>query len=235
MNISVLGIIKYSGAVGPMLLGGKGQYFSDRPKNFPTNQNFSGRHHSISSPSPPHPPSKILTISDNIDNFPTISGNIDNFPTGLKNRGACLPPPTLAPLPSATWPLIKYKSSYETLTWKFERILLSLKVAMRPDAPYCICLFFLTPDIILLVKGRVLPLSGVNIGLLILMTFVDIYKHGIKNESVVEMIKYLLLYKKTNSTIKSSFNLCGLVEFGGPDPQHPPPHPSGYASAEKRS
>ena len=93
---------------------------------------------------------------------------------------------------------------------------------MRPDAPYCICLFFLTPDIILLVKGRVLPLSGVNIGLLILMTFVDIYKHGIKNESVVEMIKYLLLYKKTNSTIKSSFNLCGLVEFGGPDPQHPP-------------
>jgi hypothetical protein len=67
------------------------------------------------------------------------------------------------------------------------------------------------------------------------MTFVDIYKHGIKNESVVEMIKYLLLYKKTNSTIKSSFNLCGLVEFGGPDPQHPPPHPSGYASAEKRS
>ena len=190
MNISVLGIIKYSGAVGPMLLGGKGQYFSDKPKNFPTNQIFSGRHHSISSPSPPpHPPSKILTISDNIDNFPTISGNIDNFPTGLKNRGACLPPPTLAPLPSATWPLIKYKSSYETLTWKFERILLSLKVAMRPDAPYCICLFFLTPDIILLVKGRVLPLSGVNIGLLILMTF-------------VEMIKYLLLYKKTNSTIK---------------------------------
>ena len=57
------------------------------------------------------------------------------------------------------------------------------------------------------------------------MTFVDIYKHGIKNESVVEIIKYLLLYKKTNSTIKSSFNLCGLVEFGGPDPQHPPPIP----------
>ena len=177
-------------------------------------------------PPPPTPPSKILTISDNIDNFPTISCNIDNFPTGLKNRGACLPPPTLATLPSATWPLIKYKSSYETLTWKFERILLSLKVAMRPDAPYCTCLFFLTPDIILLVKGRVLPLSGVNIGLLILMTFVDIYKHGIKNESVVEMIKYLLLYKKTNSTIKSSFNLCGLVEFGGPVPQHPPPAPS---------
>jgi hypothetical protein len=164
-----------------------------------------------------------LTISDNIDNFPTISGNIDNFPTGLKNRGHAPPGPP-AP-PPATWPLIKYKSSYETLTWKIERILLSLKVAMRPDAPYCICLFFQTPDIILLVKGRVLPLSGVNIGLLFLMTFVDIYKHGIKNESVVEIIKYLLLYKKTNSTIKSSFNLCGLVEFGGPDPQHPTPIP----------
>ena len=191
--------------------------FFDKPNFFRTTSFY------IFTLPPPNPPSKILTISDNIDNFTTISGNIHNFPTGLKNRGACLPSPTLAPLPSATWPLIKYKSSYETLTWKFERILLSLKVAMRPDAPYCICLFFLTPDIILLVKGRVLPLSGVNIGLLILMTF-------------VEMIKYLLLYKKTNSTIKSSFNLCGLVEFGGPDPQHPPPpHPSGYASAEKRS
>jgi hypothetical protein len=134
-----------------------------------------------------------------------------------------MPPPLPpCPPPPATWPLIKYKSSYETLTWKFERILLSLKVAMRPDSLYCICLFFLTPDIILLVKRRVLPLSGVNICLLILMTFVDIYKHGIKNESVVEMIKYLLLYKKTNSTIKTSFNLCGSVEFGGPDPQHPP-------------
>ena len=34
--------------------------------------------------------------------------------------------------------IIKYKSSYETLTWKFERILFSPKVAMRPDAPYFI-------------------------------------------------------------------------------------------------
>jgi hypothetical protein len=36
-----------------------------------------------------------MTISDNIDNFPTISDNIDNFPTGLNNRGGmapCSPP-----------------------------------------------------------------------------------------------------------------------------------------------
>jgi hypothetical protein len=50
-----------------------------------------------------------------------------------------------------------------------------IKVTMRPDAPYCIFLFFLTPEMILLVKRRLLPLSVVNIGLVILMTFADIY------------------------------------------------------------
>jgi hypothetical protein len=57
--------------------------------------------------------------------------------------------------------------------------------------------------------------------------------HGIRNESVVEMIKYLLVYKKTKSTIKSSFNSCGLVECGGPDPQHPPPIPVGMLLLKK--
>jgi hypothetical protein len=86
---------------------------------------------------------------------------------------------------------------------------------------------------ILLVKRRVLPISGVNIGLLILMIFVDIYMNGIKNESVVEMIKYLLVYTKTKSTIKSSFNSRGLVQCGGPDPPHPLPIPVGMLLLKK--
>jgi hypothetical protein len=78
--------------------GGQGQYlsdkpkfFSDKPKNFPDDDMLNLH---------PSPPSTTLTISDNIDNFPTISDNIDNFPTGLNNRGvmAPLPPPATAPL-----------------------------------------------------------------------------------------------------------------------------------------
>jgi hypothetical protein len=57
--------------------------------------------------------------------------------------------------------------------------------------------------------------------------------HGIRNESVVEMIKYLLVYKKIKSTIKSSFNSCGLVECEGPGPPHPPPIPVGMLLLKK--
>ena len=62
---------------------------------FRQTKKFSGRQHFKSSPPSPPPTSTTLTISDNIDNFPTISDNIDNFPTGLNNRGimAPLPPP----------------------------------------------------------------------------------------------------------------------------------------------
>jgi hypothetical protein len=85
-----------SGAVGPMFLGGpravlfrqtekffrQTKHFSDKPKNFPDNN--------ILNLLPPPPSSTTLTISD----------NIDNFPTGLNNRGggmAC-PPPATSPL-----------------------------------------------------------------------------------------------------------------------------------------
>ena len=88
-----------SGAVRPMFFSGffvgvggggsKGstfptnrKKFSDKPKIFP-DYNILNL----------HPPSTTLTISDNLDNFPTISDNIGNFPTGLNNRGAMPPPP----------------------------------------------------------------------------------------------------------------------------------------------
>jgi hypothetical protein len=84
-----------SGAVGPMgfFFGGGGaravlfrqtenvfrqtKNFSDKPKIFPDDNILNL----------PPPPSTTLTIS----------GNIDNFPTGLNNRGAMAPPAT-APL-----------------------------------------------------------------------------------------------------------------------------------------
>jgi hypothetical protein len=84
-----------SGAVGPMFFfwGGEPRAvrFRQTEKIFRQTKNFSGRQHFKSSPPPP---STTLTISDNIDNFPTISDNIDNFPTGLNNRGAMAPPAT---------------------------------------------------------------------------------------------------------------------------------------------
>jgi hypothetical protein len=77
-----------SGAVGPMFLGGpravlfrQTKNFSDKPKNFPDDNILNL-----------HLPSTTLTISDNLDNFPTISDNIGNFPMGLNNRGGHGPP-----------------------------------------------------------------------------------------------------------------------------------------------
>jgi hypothetical protein len=62
--------------------GGKGSAFPTNRKMFPTKQkNFPDDN--ILNLHPP-PLSTTLTISDNIDNFPTISDNIDNSPTGLK-------------------------------------------------------------------------------------------------------------------------------------------------------
>ena len=58
---------------------------------FRQTKNFSGQHFK-SSATPTPLPSTTLTISDNIDNFPTISDNIDNFPTGLNNSGSHGPP-----------------------------------------------------------------------------------------------------------------------------------------------
>jgi hypothetical protein len=69
-----------------VLRGGQGQYFSDKPKNFPDK--------------PKSFPDNILTPPP-VSTTLTISDNIDNFPTGLNNRGggmAPLPPPATAPL-----------------------------------------------------------------------------------------------------------------------------------------
>ena len=48
--------------------------------------------------------------------------------------------------------------------------------------------------------------------------------------------KWLSIYssiRRQNSAIKSSFNLCGLVECGGPDSPHPPPIPVTMLLMEK--
>jgi hypothetical protein len=54
------------------------------------------------------------------------------------------------------------------------------------------------------------------------MTFLDIYMHGIKNECVVEMIKYILVYKKTKGSHKEFIQFVRFRECEVPDPFHPP-------------
>ena len=82
----------------PCFLGGQGQYFSDRQKIFSDKPKI-------------FPDDNILmTISDNIDNFPTISNNIDNFPTGLNNRGG-----GHAPCHDATAAAVKAMEYFEAL------------------------------------------------------------------------------------------------------------------------
>jgi hypothetical protein len=56
--------------------GARAVLFRQTENFFRQTKNFSGRQH-LKSSATPHPPSTSLTISD----------NIDNFPTGLNNRG----------------------------------------------------------------------------------------------------------------------------------------------------
>ena len=86
-NIRNMCDVTFSGAVGPMFLGGQGQYFSDKPKIFSDKPKIFLDNNILNLHTPPL--STTLTISDNIDNFPTT---LTIFRPVSTIGGPCPPP-----------------------------------------------------------------------------------------------------------------------------------------------